>query len=77
MEYILSGDQLHVEHILQENARRVALGWVKFTPVSPDTGVHYLAAEDTKNIGYTDSKDPVVNADTKTTVTSKSTKKTE
>lgn len=78
MDYILSGDPLHVENILKENARRVALGWVKFTPATPDSAVHYLP-NDTKEVSVADNK-TVVLADEKkavTTATNKSAKKSE
>lgn len=64
MDYILSGDPLHVENILKENARRVELGWVKFTPATLDDKTSYRT-EDTKEVLAADSKTAVV-ADTKT-----------
>lgn len=74
MDYILSGDPLHVEHILQENARRVAMGWVKFTPATPDSAVHYLP-EDSKTVTYVDSKTVAAPVE-KVTATKRTTKKT-
>lgn len=73
MEYILSGDPLHVGYILQENARRVALGLVKFTPATTENSVHYVSATDTKTVTAVDTK--TVETASKATATAKKTVK--
>lgn len=35
-KYILEGEDVHVQNIIQENSLRSAHGWVKFTEVKED-----------------------------------------
>ena len=71
---------MHVGHILEENRRRVQLGWVTFTPATLDDKTSYRTQDskevkaDVKTAVAADTKaEPV--ADTKETAAAK-TKKT-
>lgn len=56
-EYILRGDERHVDAILRENALRIANGWVEFVPSNQNAEESKEAsATDTKEVSVTDTK---------------------